>query len=93
MLFLPFLEFDVPNERHAHAAGTAPAAGELAAWDFQHGNTVAFQDLVGDVVPVVSNDHAGADAQGVGAVIPLLPLGGNLVLAAAEDQGDLVLFC
>ncbi len=35
-----FLEFDVPNE-HAHA-GTAPAAGELAAWDF-FSTAVAFR--------------------------------------------------
>ena len=76
----------VPPQGHAHAPGAAPAPGQLGAGHFQHPDAAVLQDLVGDIVPVVHHHHAGGDAQGVGPVVPLLPLGGDLAAAAAADQ-------
>ena len=51
--------------------------------------TVAFQDLVGDVVPVVAMTTPGRMHR-CWSRHSIAPAGRNLVLAAAEDQGDLV---
>ena len=53
----------VTPQGHAHAAGAAPAPGQLGTGHFQHPDAAALQDLVGDIVPVVHYYQAGGDAQ------------------------------
>ncbi len=74
------------DQRHGHAAGTAAAPGELGGGHLQHLDAVVAQDGVGHVVALVDDDLAGGDAQGVGAVVPLLPGGGDQIVASAVDQ-------
>ena len=51
---------------------------------------MVFQNFIGNIVSVVGDHNARTDAEGIGAVVPLFPLRGNLILTAAENQRDLV---
>ena len=59
-------------EGHAHAARAAAAAGELGGGHDEKVQALLVQHVVGDGVAGVDADLAGLDAQGVGAVVPLL---------------------
>ena len=80
----------LPDERHAHAAGAAPAAGKLRARDRIGLNAVVPENAVGRVVPFVDDDLAGCDAERVRAVVPLLALSVHVAAAAAVDEGHAV---
>ena len=76
----------ISDQRHGHAPGAAAAAGELRRGDLQHFNAPVPQDGVGDVVALIDHDLARGDAEGVGAVVPLLPGRRDHVPAAAGDE-------
>ena len=73
------------DQRHGHAARTASASGQLGGGHLQDGDTGVTQDGVGDIVSLVNNDLAGGDAQGVGAVVPLLTGSSDQIVTAAVD--------
>ena len=78
-------------EGHAHAARAAAAAGELGGGHDEKVQALLVQHVVGDGVAGVDADLAGLDAQGVGAVVPLLALGRDAVAYAFSRRP--VVFC
>ncbi|CAN4012192.1 Acetoin dehydrogenase E2 subunit dihydrolipoyllysine-residue acetyltransferase, partial [Dysosmobacter welbionis] len=80
----------LPPQRHGHAPGSAPPAGEFCAGNGVEPDARLLQGPVGDIVPGVHHHLAGADGQGIGAVAPLLPGGVDLAALAAGDQCHLI---
>ena len=66
----------------------ASTAAELAAADVDYLDAMLAQHGVGDDVAFVAHYHAGRHGQEIGAVVPLLTLGGSDVLVGGE-HGDL----
>lgn len=49
-------------------------------------DSTALQNLVSNVVSVVHHHNSGRNAEGIGTIVPLFPLGSNVVAATARNQ-------
>ena len=76
----------LPDKGHTHTAGAASSAGKLRAWHFERLDAAVVQDPVRDIIAVVDQHHAGADAEGVGPVAPLLARSSDRAFAPAADK-------
>src|SRR5579859_4965202 len=74
----------VTLDRAGHAPRPAPAPAKFAARDGDDLDAVLAQHRVGGDVALVPDDHPWRYRQVVGAVVPLLPLGGAAVLIGGQ---------
>ena len=72
------------RDRAAHAARAAPTGAQLGAGDPDHLDAGVLQPVVGLVVALVGDRDPRCERQGVVAVVPLLPLGGDRVEAGVD---------